>query len=328
MSYQYITVDNPNISLLSSEAGSVPYGYLIQPTVEKKSDYPTNAVAVQDMFLPNFSLRVSEGQFDRDAVFVNTSAEGLDLIGTCMMLKGSIKSSVGTQKDGIVSFNGSQNFKYDPNNIFVHTLPAGSPFHIAHFSFRPEYIFQYLPEEERWTDTFKKKIENRESFIGDRYVPITLLQERALQTIFNCPLTGQLGQAMIETAIVQIILIQLHSLFQRKDMLPAKVAKRDLDVIHSVKEYLSHTFLNDHSLEALARHFGVNTTKLMTLFKTIFNKSIFEYLHDLKMEHARTLLEERGQMVGQVAREVGYKNPHHFSAAFKKRFGISPSHLK
>jgi AraC family transcriptional regulator, transcriptional activator of the genes for pyochelin and ferripyochelin receptors len=32
--------------------------------------------------------------------------------------------------------------------------------------------------------------------------------------------------------------------------------------------------------------------------------------------------------VREVSREVGYKNPHHFSTAFKKKFGLNPVLLR
>lgn len=326
--YQSITIDHPNLPILSQADTSVPFGYLVNPTEKAGDSKGVSTVRIQDMYLPNFSIRVSEGEFDQEAVFVNTSAEGLDLLGTCLLLKGNMKSVVNKHHEGITSFNGSQNFKYDPNNIFLHTTPAHNPFHIVHISMRPEHLFQFLPENEWWSDELKKKVENKESIIGDRYTPITLLQERALQTIFNCPIDGQLGQLMIETSVVQIMLIQLHSIFQSKDVFPITVARRDIDVIQAVKEHLSKTFLDDHSLEKLAKQFGVNTNKLMSIFKKVFNKSIFEYISELKMDHARHLLEEQDYLVAEAARTLGYKNPNHFSAAFKKKFGISPSQVR
>jgi len=322
-----MTINYKNLPILPSGDSTVPFGYFIDSNKVENSPELGN-VRVQDMFLPNFSVRVSEGELSKDAVFVNTGAEGLDLLGTCLILKGNLTTSVNGSSKSMTSFNGSQNFKYDPNNVFIHTLPALTPFHIVHFSVKPEYIFQFLPESEWWSDELKKKIANRASIIGDRYTPITLLQERALQTVFDCPLGGQLGQLMIETSIVQIMLIQLHSLFQSKDLFSADLTKRDVDVIQGVKEHLSRTFLEDHSLENLAKHFGVNTNKLMTLFRKVFNKSIFEYLSELRMDYARELLLEKECMVTEVSRVLGYKNPNHFSSAFKRKFGFPPSQLR
>jgi AraC-like DNA-binding protein len=324
--YQYTIINNPNLEIPKQETATRPFGYYLN--VKGEGEHPVTDVKVKDMYLPNFSVRISEGELDQEAVFVNTSAEGLDMFGTCLFLKGNVKTSVNKHHDGIASFNGSQNFKYDPNNIFVHTSPSHAPFHIAHVSVKPSYLFQFLPENERWSDILRKKVQNGESFIGDRYAPITLLQERALQNVFNCPLTGRLGQLMIETSLVQVILIQLHSIYYSKDLLSVEAGNRDIEVVHGLKEHLNKTFLEDHSLENLAREFGVNTSKLMTLFKRVFNKSIFEYLSELRMDYARELLQDKNYLVTEVARTLGYKNPNHFSAAFKKRFGLCPSQIR
>ena len=324
--YQYTTINHPNLTIPTQESPAQPFGYYLDYNGDGEN--AITGVKIQDMYLPNFSIRISEGELEQEGVFVNTSAEGLDLLGTCLFLKGNVKTSVNKHNDGIVSFNGSQNFKYDPNNIFVHTSPANAPFHIAHVSVKPEYLFEFLPENERWAEVLQKKVQNGESFVGDRYTPITLLQERALQNVFNCPLTGKLGQLMIETSLVQIILIQLHSIYLSKEIISVESGKRDMEVVQGLKEHLNKTFLDDHSLDNLAREFGVNTSKLMALFKKVFNKSIFEYLSELRMDYARELLQEKDYLVAEVARTLGYKNPNHFSSAFKKRFGFCPSQVR
>ncbi|HEY0655177.1 MAG TPA: AraC family transcriptional regulator, partial [Chryseosolibacter sp.] len=165
--------------------------------------------------------------------------------------------------------------------------------------------------------------------LGKQFAALSLAQKQALRNIYDCPLDGKLGYLLIETSIIQVILIQLHALFST-DIAFQKpnVSRRDADIIQELKEYLAVTFLEDHSMASLSKHFGTNTNKLMSLFKKLFNKSIFEYLGELRMEHARQLLLDEAMLVTEVARTVGYKNPNHFSAAFKKRYGISPSEIK
>jgi AraC-like DNA-binding protein len=95
-----------------------------------------------------------------------------------------------------------------------------------------------------------------------------------------------------------------------------------------VKEHLHDTFLHEHSLTNLARQFGVNTNKLMNSFKLLFGKSIFEFIQELRMDYAQHLLREQDLQITEVARTIGYKNPNHFSAAFKRRFGFCPSAIR
>ena len=46
------------------------------------------------------------------------------------------------------------------------------------------------------------------------------------------------------------------------------------------------------------------------------------------MERARYLLRETEFSIGEISDQLGYKNQHHFSTAFKKQFGMTPSQAK
>jgi AraC-like DNA-binding protein len=326
-----ITLDNPNIPILSASTSSVPFGKFL-PVQNDGESSVQDAVTItnaSDMYLPNFSLRLFEGKFLEDAVFVNQSAQGTDLLGSCLFLKGNMKSTLPGQSDGPVSFNWSQNFKFDPNNEYVHSCEADTELNFIHFAYTADYFNQFLPDDQRWAETLKNRISKKERILGDHFSAITLIQQQALRNILNCPLEGKLGYMMIETSIIQIILIQMHSLFYKEEAFKQPLAnRRDIEIIQQLKEYITKTFLEDHCLSSLARQFGTNTNKLMTLFKKIFGKSIFEFIGELRMDHAMHLLREHGLLVTEVARTVGYKNPNHFSYAFKRKFGFNPSDLK
>jgi len=111
-----------------------------------------------------------------------------------------------------------------------------------------------------------------------------------------------------------------------------------LDVIHhkyfgiaeayAVRNFLQAAFLEEHSLLSLSRRFGINQNKLKTGFKALFGLPVIAYLYDLRMDYAHTLLADHNRNVSEVAPIVGYHNANHFSTAFKRKFGISPSQLK
>ncbi len=330
-STNYVSVDNPNIPIVSaSQNATIPLGKFL-PTPHNGDDYFDGAVSMMktyDMYLPNFSLRLFEGKILENAVFTNQQGTGIELLGSCLFIKGNVVSTLPGQEEGPRSSNWSQNFKFDPNNEFIHACAANSDLHFIHLSYTADYFSQFLPEE-RWADTLKTRISKKERIIGSRFPTITLVQEQALKNILNCPLDGKLGQMMIETSLIQIILIQMHALFYKEEAFKHPVAnRRDIEIIQQLKEHLTLTFLQDHCLSTLAKQFGTNTNKLMNLFKKLFGKSIFEFIGELRMDHAMQLLREDGLMVTEVARTIGYKNPNHFSCAFKRRFGVSPSELK
>jgi AraC-like DNA-binding protein len=324
--YNYILIDNPNGRPDGIDA---PFAQLINLPLTVSDEFGKDVAQIeaQDMYLPHYSVRVSKGVFGHDALLMNTGANGIDLLGSCIFREVSVKSFV-DDKVMVESYSGTQNFKYDPMNEIKHIIPANKPFNMIHFGADLNYFMQFLPETEDWSALLKNKIHNQERIMGSRSTPILLAQEHALQTIFDCPLNGKLGELMIETAITQIILLQLSAVFKESPVATERLSKRDIDIVQSLRDYLSKSFLEDHTLENLAKHFGTNTNKLMTLFKRTFGKSIFDYLSELKMDYAHMLILEEQKMVTEVAHIIGYKNPNHFSTAFKRKFGINPSQLR
>jgi len=91
-----------------------------------------------------------------------------------------------------------------------------------------------------------------------------------------------------------------------------------------IKNYLDKTYLHEHSLNTIARQFGLNEFSLKKGFKANFNTTVFDYLLTKRMEHAHSLLLNTSQSIQEISSITGYKYSNHFSTAFKKRFGISP----
>ncbi|HEY8513252.1 MAG TPA: AraC family transcriptional regulator [Cyclobacteriaceae bacterium] len=334
--HKYIAVSNPDIPLLRSESNPDPrMGVLtdvsgLMTRSFDPNDLPNGYEAhLHDIYLPNATVRTYRGKFAYNVRLVTESGTNGENVGSCLFLDGKMTTVLDGKSRGVVISKGQQNFKYDPNREFSHWGDADTSYHILHFSIDPKYFISFLPQDEAWADNLMNRIMRRERIIGDSPAYISLQQHKAIQNLFDCPMSGKMAQILMETSVVQIVLWQLHALFRDSEsMRPSKVAARDRDVAIALKEYLNATFLEDHSLVSLARHFAVNSNKLMFLFKNVFGISIFEYISDMKMEYAMRLIRDDRKFVTEAARILGYKNPHHFSAAFKKKFGICPSAVK
>ncbi|MEX1239712.1 MAG: hypothetical protein WEB30_08340 [Cyclobacteriaceae bacterium] len=162
-SYDYVTVDSPNIALIAEqENGAPPFGQFI-PYKPAGMASILGEVKSQDMYLPNFTVRSFEGRMPRNAVFLDQHGQGLDMVGSCIFLKGQVKTFLpGGREVDIVSYNRSQNFKFDPNNEFRHLCLAETDLNFIHISFKPSFFKQLLPENEPWAEKLKTKIERKE----------------------------------------------------------------------------------------------------------------------------------------------------------------------
>lgn len=94
--------------------------------------------------------------------------------------------------------------------------------------------------------------------------------------------------------------------------------------IKLAKEFLMKNMAQPPSIKDLAREVGLNEYRLKVGFKEVYGNTVYGYLLDHKMDHARTLLDSSKYKVNEVAYTLGYTNPSHFITAFKKKFGLTP----
>lgn len=82
------------------------------------------------------------------------------------------------------------------------------------------------------------------------------------------------------------------------------------------------------TLEQIAKECHVDTAYLCRLFRRYDHQSPYLFLTRLKMNAAAEQLEQPGALVKNVAIELGFANPFHFSRVFKSVFGISPDEFR
>ena len=83
-------------------------------------------------------------------------------------------------------------------------------------------------------------------------------------------------------------------------------------------------------LSALSQQVGVSPRSLELGFRSQFGTTPSTYHRNLRLEFARTLIEDNYQSsssVLDIATAVGYSNPGRFARAFSSRFGMFPSEM-
>lgn len=91
------------------------------------------------------------------------------------------------------------------------------------------------------------------------------------------------------------------------------------------REFIRENYLQFKTLENIAQACHVDEAYLCRLFKRFDSQSPYQYLMQLKMAVAARRLHYEGKLVKEVAYELGFSDPFHFSRAFKNVFGLSPT---
>lgn len=82
---------------------------------------------------------------------------------------------------------------------------------------------------------------------------------------------------------------------------------------------------SDFNVEALADDVGLSRVQLHRRVKEMTGITVGEFLRNLRMKQAAELLAKGDVSVSQVTYAVGMSNPTHFTTAFKKYYGVTPS---
>jgi AraC-like DNA-binding protein len=90
------------------------------------------------------------------------------------------------------------------------------------------------------------------------------------------------------------------------------------------RQHIEANCLRLTGLPQIARQCHVVPAYLCRLFRRYDHQTPYQYLMRLKMNIAAERLQNPGVLVKQVAAELGFDDPFHFSRAFKNFLGLSP----
>jgi AraC-like DNA-binding protein len=159
-------------------------------------------------------------------------------------------------------------------------------------------------------------------FYDERDIPPSLL------LVLNQLLTTQLSESaqklFYQGKFYELLSLYFSNRLPNTETCPFLNDEETVRKIKHSKEYLLKNMEAPPSLKELAKIAGLNEYQLKVGFKEIYGNTVFGFLLDHKLDHSRILLDSAKYLVNEVAYQIGYANPSHFIAAFKKKFGVTP----
>lgn len=169
---------------------------------------------------------------------------------------------------------------------------------------------------------FLKPENIKQKYYDERDIPSNLLVE--LNQLINIQLSHNANRLYYQGKVLELLALYFS---ERKPDAENCPFLNNEDLVRKIKHAKEHLLAHEENpptIKELAKLAGLNEYQLKAGFKEIYGNTVYGYLLDHKLDHARVLLDSRKLQVAQVAYQVGYTNPSHFIAAFKKKFGITP----
>ncbi|HEX9508922.1 MAG TPA: AraC family transcriptional regulator [Puia sp.] len=113
-------------------------------------------------------------------------------------------------------------------------------------------------------------------------------------------------------------------------MLPTRGKIKDYDIpyIFAAQKIIDDNPKIDFKITDLAQKVGINEFKLKAGFKVIFKKGVHQYRLGVRLQQAKSKLEETDLTIEEIAYTVGFKSRDGFTNAFKKEFKTSPRYWR
>jgi two-component system response regulator YesN len=89
------------------------------------------------------------------------------------------------------------------------------------------------------------------------------------------------------------------------------------NTIYRIEEYIKENFRRNLTIKEIAKVFYMHPAYIGQTFLKTFGVSFHEYLHQLRISEAKSLMEKEPVKIHEVAEEVGYNNYHSFLENFK-----------
>ncbi|MBI5278329.1 MAG: helix-turn-helix transcriptional regulator [Burkholderiales bacterium] len=95
-----------------------------------------------------------------------------------------------------------------------------------------------------------------------------------------------------------------------------------------VIDYIEADLSRPFAIEDLAQVAGVSPRHFMRAFRESAGQTPLRFVYDLRLERAKELLLDPRRTATKVALDCGFSHAQHFSTAFKKATGLTPSDFR
>ncbi|NOU64638.1 helix-turn-helix domain-containing protein [Paenibacillus sp. LMG 31461] len=126
--------------------------------------------------------------------------------------------------------------------------------------------------------------------------------------------------------IRQLFVNMFHEMMENQKQV--KEERNDL-LTETIKDYVHANYKdNNLNLQVISGMLKLSSDYLGRLFKKCEGISVADYINEVRIHHAQTLLESKSYSINEIMEKVGYTNQSSFFKLFKKKFGTTPKEYR
>jgi AraC family transcriptional regulator, transcriptional activator of the genes for pyochelin and ferripyochelin receptors len=263
-----------------------------------------------------------------------TTTDHVSTISLMFVLNGQFETSPGMELGDFAK----RRYKSLEHNLFYNPIIVENTdvekqrdFEIVSLSFSKEKFLELAVNNGRVLDQLADKVAGDKMIYLNRKInqPITTRMMMVLEEIRRCQFTGGVKKLYLQSKVLELLALQCDQ-YERVEHVrttTVQVSPSDKEKLYYARDLLLKNMQDPPSLAGLSRAAGLNEFKLKNGFRQLFDNTVFGYLNDHRMEYARKMIISQASSMTEIAAQLGFSSVQHFSVAFKKKFGVSPSKI-
>ena len=144
---------------------------------------------------------------------------------------------------------------------------------------------------------------------------------RQFSNIFEVVKSDYVGAEYVLSGSVLYLIGHILTRLKRQEL---KITSQTDDILMTAKSLLENRFSEKVSLEEIAAKLNISYVWFRTYFKKHTGFSPYDYLLNIRINHARLLLQNSGLPVKEISQSSGFESQQQFSKTFKKKTGLTP----
>ncbi|MEF3304089.1 AraC family transcriptional regulator [Paenibacillus sp. GYB003] len=177
----------------------------------------------------------------------------------------------------------------------------------------------------RWIHKIGSDLPSYHDFEGEAFQAVAKLIEQIAQEHKE----ARIGRdAVLRGKLIEVVTMLLRALIDGKESAAAVgPAEREQPNVKawSILRYIHLHYNEPISLGTVSDHFGLHASYISRMFKEHTGKTVNDYMHELRIARAATLLTASEMSISDICLEVGYDNYRTFARAFREHRRMSPS---
>ncbi|MCY0902034.1 MAG: AraC family transcriptional regulator [Firmicutes bacterium] len=99
-------------------------------------------------------------------------------------------------------------------------------------------------------------------------------------------------------------------------------------LVHTIREFVEEHAISGFSMQDVADHVGLSTSRVMHLFKETFGLTVVQYALDIKLNIARQRMVLDDTRLEDVSLDCGFQSYSYFYRVFVERFNLTPTEFR